>query len=420
MTRRSILVVEDQAHLAYGHYPKGFTDLTRALTQLGCDVRVLTSRGWVGGDGREQGIRVERFGWLTAALWSIADALQPSRTRKDWPRGVRWSAYAAATMRASSIALATRRALRRSPSPAPDAILFHHDVHTFVLAALVGPGRFVHHAFRSPPGDRPRTMAGRLLDREVRRQEARRRREAGGFRVVAATPALVDAWTRRAPYLDPVEIVHGMSADEQPLDDARRVFGIADDARVALVFGADHGNKDLDTVWRAFGTLPEWTLLVVGSVADAYGTWSATHGAVDGAVVVGGYVDYETRARAYSAADVVVISFEPGHVRDSGVLQDALAFGRPAVCSSGTDSANRVTEFGLGRVFEPGDADALAAAVRAGPWRPLSSEVVERARERTSAASVARAHLDALDALGGARGADGADARGAPDQTGRK
>ena len=47
-----------------------------------------------------------------------------------------------------------------------------------------------------------------------------------------------------------------MSRFEQPVEDARAAFGIDEDARVALVFGADHGNKDLETVWRAFLALP--------------------------------------------------------------------------------------------------------------------------------------------------------------------
>jgi glycosyltransferase involved in cell wall biosynthesis len=149
---------------------------------------------------------------------------------------------------------------------------------------------------------------------------------------------------------------------------------------------------------------------VIGSVADAYRTWAGTHDAVEGAVVIGGYVDDATRARAYSAADVVVLSYDAGHVRDSGVLQDALAFGRPVVCSGGSDPAAKVAEFGLGRVFEPGAADALVAAMRAAPWCALPDDTVAQARGSTSDAAVAGAHLDALDALDVVR----------VDQTGRK
>src|SRR5262249_48680235 len=159
------------------------------------------------------------------------------------------------------------------------------------------------------------------------------------------------------PYLDPVLLGHGMSRDEQPVADARARFGIAEDARVALVFGADHGNKDLDTVWRAFVDLPEWTLLVVGHVGDAFAEYAARHPAPD-AIVVRGYADDLTRAQASSVADLVVLSFEAGHVRDSGGLQDAIGFGRAVVCSAGCDSADKIVEFGLGCVFEPGSADS--------------------------------------------------------------
>src|SRR6185436_4457775 len=122
----------------------------------------------------------------------------------------------------------------------------------------------------------------------------------------------------------------------------------------------------------------------------------------------GGYVDDETRSRAYSAADVVVLSFHDGHVRDSGVFQDALAFGKAVVCSDGSDPADKVREFGVGCLFEPGDASALAAAVRAAPT-VVTSDAMERALGATSAPAVARAHLDALDEV----------ARGRPDEAGR-
>jgi glycosyltransferase involved in cell wall biosynthesis len=335
----------------------------------------------------------------------VADELAPSIERTHWTRPARWSAYGAATLRAATVAWATRRAVRRHGEPTPDVILFGHDLHAFVLAGLVGRGRFVHHAFRPPPGDRPSTAVGRVLDQWVRRREADRRRHRGGFRVAAATPALVESWRRRAPYLDPVHIGHAMSRHEHPVEDARAAFGIDEDARVALVFGADHGNKDLETVWRAFVGLPEWTLLVVGHVGDAFRAFAAEHPAPD-AVVVGGYVDEVTRARAYSAADLVVLSFQASHRRDSGVLQDALAFARPVVCSDGSDAAHRVREFGLGSVFEPSNAPALIDAVRGAP-RVRTTDAVERALVGTSDVSVARAHLDALDALAG----------GVPDQT---
>jgi glycosyltransferase involved in cell wall biosynthesis len=408
VSRRSILLVEDQAHVEHGHFPHSCVSLARALTALGCDVRLLTTRGLVRSPGESDGFAVEHFGAVTGALWSLAAALAPSPVRTEWTRRSRWSAHAAATVRAAAVGLATRRAARRCAESVPEVILFGYDVHTFVLAGLVGRGRFVHHVFRPPPADRPITVAGRALDGWARRCERDRRRNLGGFRVAAATPALVDAWTRRAPFLDPVLIAHAMSRTESPVDDARRALGIKEGVRVALVFGADHGNKDLDTVWRAFTELPEWTLLVVGRVADSFHAYAAAHAAPD-AIVVGGYVDDTTRARAYSAADVVVVSFEAKHRRDSGVLQDALAFARPVVVSDGSDAADKVAGFGLGAVFEAENPAALAAAVRAAP-SAVAPEAVERALASTSDRAVARAHLDAFDALAHPEGG----------QTGRK
>ena len=55
---------------------------------------------------------------------------------------------------------------------------------------------------------------------------------------------------------------------QQPIE--REQMGIDPDARVALVFGAAHTEKDPGTVWRAFRELPEWTLLVVGTIDDRF------------------------------------------------------------------------------------------------------------------------------------------------------
>ena len=69
----------------------------------------------------------------------------------------------------------------------------------------------------------------------------------------------------------------------------------------------------------------------------------------------------------YSAADLVVLSFQPTFRRDSGVLVDAISFGVPVVCSDGSLAADVVREYNLGVVFDPGNPDSLERAVKIAP-----------------------------------------------------
>jgi glycosyltransferase involved in cell wall biosynthesis len=303
-----------------------------------------------------------------------------------------------AFLRAAAIGTAARVALRRSP-PDTDVVSGAFQIRPIPAAVAYGSGRIIHHySWPAPSSERPATLAGRLLDAWARRCEARRRRDGGGMRIACTSPDLVEQWSRRTPYLEPVRLHHAVLRTYPRIDDARAHFGIAPDARVALVFGTDHDYKSLDTVWEAFAGLEDrWTLLVVGTAARSYEAWHAVHGSPR-AVVVGGNVEAGVRSRAYSAADLVVLSFRVGQARDSAVLQEALAFGLPVVCSDRTHLAERVERDRLGITFVAEDAAALVEALGRAPTG-IDPDDLAAARAASSALTVAREHLDALDAL---------------------
>ena len=155
-----------------------------------------------------------------------------------------------------------------------------------------------------------------------------------------------------------------------------------------------HGDKDVDLVARVFGDLADWQLVVAGRVGDEFRQRHAGTG--HEAFVLGGFVDNTTRDVVYSAADLVVISFQPTFRRDSGVLMDAISFGVPVVCSNGSPAADLVREYRLGTVFEPGDFDSLERAIATAPSR-IEPDDLERAQSELSSRSRARGLLDALD-----------------------
>ena len=395
---RHVVVVEDRAHYREGHFPNACADLARALSALGCSVELLTTFGWAGdGNPEPPSFQVTRTPkWIASVFLASERMGRRTATLHGRTQSLVW--YASGIVRALANGCAVRHVVRRC-GPGVDVISFSYLVNPVIAAASDGPVRVVHHTVVSPPfNGPPQTLLGRALDQLARRAEARRRARGGGFRIAVGSEQALAEWRNRTPYLDPVLLRHASSREEARAENPREQFGIATDARVALVFGSTHGSKDLDTIWRAFTTLPEWTLLVVGNVAGEYETWSAEHGGPP-AVTRRGFVDAPTRAAAYSAADVVVLSFVPGHLRDSAVLQDAITFGVPVLCSDDCSVATEVLAHRLGETFAVGDPDALGAALRPGP-RPIDAADLEAARAASSALASAQAHLAALDAIG--------------------
>jgi glycosyltransferase involved in cell wall biosynthesis len=176
------------------------------------------------------------------------------------------------------------------------------------------------------------------------------------------------------------------------IDDARRALALGADEQVALYFGANFAAKDPQTVWRGFASLPNWRLLVAGSgTSAAFRAWAEHEpDAVPGLHVVGeGFVDELTKARLYSVADLLVVSFHPGRNEDSASLTDAISWGVPVVCSSGGHAAELVMRYGLGVLFEAGDASSLVEAVTTAPREPDPAGL-QRARHDLSFSTAAR------------------------------
>lgn len=399
--------MEDLAHLRMGHFPNSAAILANALGTLGCDVTLLTARGWTGDVLADPKFRVERLRGLSSWLWTIAD-VTVNRTQLWFPRAGDFVGMLASVVRECGLVVGMR-----SLAGGAEVISSPYGVRPAFVAAFGGTGRILHYSLHLPTGAAPSTLSGRALDRLARARQRARQRAGGGMRLLVASEELRAAWLVRTPYLDPVVVPHAVSRDEVPVADAREQMGIAADARVALVFGAWHDQKDPGTVWRAFRDLPEWTLLVVGSMAESYKEWGEPHDGAD-AIVIHGFVDEATRALAYSAADVVIISFRDGFIRDSGVLRDALTWRRPVVCSSGNNSATAVEQFGLGEVFAAEEPVALVDAIRRAPTS-LDSAALARAQAKLSDVAVAQAYLDVFDEMAAAAGQTGKTG-----QTGRK
>lgn len=373
--QRRVLVVEDRAHRPTGHFPSRFAELALGLVEGGCAVEVLTSQGWLHDGERPVPFLVNRYGRFNLFLYRTSVSFRRRR-------GLRHMATTLATL---GLVRAAKSLCREAGDPLPGVLVVSTGIDPLFGSALAGRGQWLFYEFFVPSREL------RTLARRAEHAQRERRRGGGNARIATPSDECRERWAEVAPYLDPVTIPITSSRTREPVRDARRRLGLTDADNVALLFGSNHADKDVDLVARVFAELPDWQLVVVGRVAEGF---RQRTGARD-AIVIGGFVDDEIRAVAYSAADLVVLSFQPVFQRNSGVLMDALSWGVPVVCSDHSPPADVVREYNLGVVFEPGNPDSLERAIKAAPAR-IEPADLERARSELSNRVVAARFLDAL------------------------
>jgi glycosyltransferase involved in cell wall biosynthesis len=371
-----VLIVEDRAHRPLGHFPNRFAELAEGFAALGCTVEVLTSHGWLRDGERPVPFVVRRLGWFRRVLWDLGAAFENTSRLRRVARAARTHAQVRGA----------RSRCRRAGLPRPDVIVVSWNHDPTIASIAAGQGRWLFYQFGEPPGTVP------TATRRAARAEQRRRADGVVARIAVPDDGFREQWCSVAPALDPVTLRIAGSVERALVPDAQRRLGLDADASVALLFGTDHGDKDVDVVARVFAKLTDWQLVVVGDVARDY---RQHRGPGRDPIVIGGYVDEATRALVYSAADLVVASFRPGFHRDSGIVMDALSWGVPVVCSDGSPAAAAIREYRLGLVFEPGDPDSLERAVRQ-VQRRVDPADLARARQELSNRAVAARMLEAL------------------------
>ncbi len=385
---RRVLVVEDSAHRAAGHFAFRFAEIARCFAALGCDVDVLTAQGWaLEPEGGAVGFTMHRYGPTTRFVGRVAHRLRTQPGSGWWARTRRW---VGASLRVV-LMLGAARSVHRRIGRGTETVVISYGVDPLMAASVAGRGRWFLYDFKPPAGDTP---PRRVMVTWARLAEARRRRAGGRFALATSTERAAAEWRSRAPFLDPVALPIAGTRTCTPIPGARDELGLGADERVALAFGSRHQAKAIRVIWRAFARLPDWRLLVVGAIADRY----AADGSPELArppVLIGGFVDERTRDLAYSAADASIVSFKRHHDRDSGVLMDALSWAVPVVCSDGSPAADIVRTYRLGPVFAPEDEAALVAAMGSVPEH-LDADDLDRVRVEFADEVLARAWLEHL------------------------
>jgi len=156
-------------------------------------------------------------------------------------------------------------------------------------------------------------------------------------------------------------------AGRPPDDQARASLGLTG-KRVLLFFGFVRAYKGLDVLLDAVAALDPregYHLLVVGEFYEPrrkYEPRLETLAARGQLTLVDRYVPNEDLPRYFAAADLVVVPYLSA--TQSGVIQIAYAFGKPVVATTVGGIPEVVLPERTGYLVPPGDAGAIAAAVR--------------------------------------------------------
>jgi glycosyltransferase involved in cell wall biosynthesis len=168
-----------------------------------------------------------------------------------------------------------------------------------------------------------------------------------------------------------------------------------DDGRTLLFFGMIRPYRGLGDALSALERIPDARMIVAGDPVEPVDGYRARDGGrVDWRL---GFLPDAEVDRAHSEATVALFPYRP-EIDQSGSLLRALGAGVPAVVYDVGGLAEPVARFGAGRVVEPGDVDALAAATRELLDDPTALEAARagarRARAELTWDASARAHLD--------------------------
>ena len=164
---------------------------------------------------------------------------------------------------------------------------------------------------------------------------------------------------------------------------ARSALGLGDE-RVGLSFGELRGYKDMDVLVDAFGRVRAAGILLVAGYPKDRGLAAALADAAEQnprLLFRPRFVRDEQVSDLFAAADVAVVPRGDGGTSGSLIL--ALSFGLPTVAADCKTYRDLLSNGEAGWLFQPGDAESLAAALEAA-FRAPEDELRRRA-ERAEA-----------------------------------
>jgi glycosyltransferase involved in cell wall biosynthesis len=376
--------------------------LAAALKDAGADPTIVTLAGLLSGD--PDGFPVRN--WSDRRPMGVKAVLvRLARTASGAPL-LGWAVRVLETYTALAYAEEIRASLRASAM-----LVVSGETAGLLCFARVHPRTRISARLRDfRRGSRPQGAADvlrRLLENQLSRWVVRLRNTS----YVTDGERLADDYRETGfegslRYIPPVGVI---PKSTPPVSRCREQLHLSPTAVVLLVFGVGHAGKDYSTIFRALQARAdaggdEMTILFAGrSTAgnDPRALARAYH--LEGQVSVhDAFIPKERVPIYFGAADCVLMSYVDAFSMDSGVLADAMAFGKPVIASDVGSVGRSVRDRGFGLVFAPNDAQGLRS--RIDEFVRLSSEersaLANRAREAGRGMSwknIARAHLATID-----------------------
>jgi len=179
---------------------------------------------------------------------------------------------------------------------------------------------------------------------------------------------------------DIVVVPHGIWSDQlRGAEEERRPL-----PGKLLFYGQMRRSKGLDVLLEALRHLPECSLTVAGAPeTPAYGEAireSVSRVSGNRVVLRDEFIPDEDVPSLFQEADLIVLPYST-FSSQSGVLHDAIAYGRPVVVTDVGALGESVREWGIGQVARPNDATDLARAIAAA-LEPTAYQNAKHALER--------------------------------------
>jgi glycosyltransferase involved in cell wall biosynthesis len=185
----------------------------------------------------------------------------------------------------------------------------------------------------------------------------------GRMAVVCETPKVLEA-------LRPIfgqhvyEIPYSISPPVSLLskDVARRKLGLPQDRFIFLLFGTHRREKDYVTVMKALGEVPQRALALFSGalISDNDPRDLAKSLPADRTAFIDGFVPDDVMALSFNACDFVIVPYEEGFARGSGVLLEACRYRRPIIATDTGHLRDFVQANHVGLLYTSRDAEDLA------------------------------------------------------------
>lgn len=182
-----------------------------------------------------------------------------------------------------------------------------------------------------------------------------------------------------------------LGSDKRPMiidkDKARKKLRLPLDKPVFLSFGAPHSGKDLETIFRAVGELPDVCLVHAGSQAFSLGANTANltdkYGEPNRVIIKDHYISEEEKPYYFFAADAAILSYTRQFLSTSSLLWESCRFGTPVIASNNGQLAELVETYDVGLLFKAQDSDSLRQAmVHFVKLKPEQIELLRRSCRR--------------------------------------